>query len=196
MNCLPSKPASVGKNSRPVRCRLGLVLAALLLGVGGYAGWLRLTGNLHPVVAGEAYRAGQMNAARLEHVLQAKGIHSVVNLRGTHPEKAWYRAEVQTTDRLGVMHRDFALSSGEELPADKMNALAQVLREMPKPVLIHCEGGSDRTAFAAALYAYAVAERPAEVADRQLTAFYGHLPWLFRRTAAMDHSFWRYVGAH
>jgi hypothetical protein len=28
-------------------------------------------------------------------------------------------------------------------------------------------------------------------ADRQLSFWYGHLPWLFPRTAAMDRTFWR-----
>jgi protein tyrosine/serine phosphatase len=196
MNNRSSQPASAQRRSRLAWRRLGLGLAACVLIVAGYAGWLRITGNFHPVAVGEAYRAGQMSAVRLERVLKKEGIHSVVNLRGPHPEKDWYRAEVETTDRLGVVHRDFALSSGEELSADRIDALARLLRETPKPVLIHCEGGSDRTAFASALYAYAIAKRPAAVAERQLAARYGHLPWLFRRTAAMDHSFWRYVGAH
>lgn len=195
MNDHSFKPAPVQRRSWPAWRRAGLCLVAFVLIVAGYAGWLRITGNFHPVVVGEAYRAGQMTPARLERVLRRESIYSVVNLRGPHPEKEWYRAEVETTDRLGVVHRDFALSSGEELSADRIEALARLLRETPKPVLIHCEGGSDRTAFASALYAYAIARRPVAVAGRQLTARYGHLPWLFHRTAAMDRSFWRYVSA-
>ena len=47
----------------------------------------------------------------------------------------------------------------------------QLLREAPKPVLVHCEGGADRTGLAAALY-LAAAGHPAQ-ADGQLSVRYG-----------------------
>jgi protein tyrosine/serine phosphatase len=56
-------------------------------------------------------------------------------------------------------------------------------------VLIHCQSGADRTGLVAAIYEYAVAARPAEEAEEQLSLRYGHVPYLWSRTGAMDRSF-------
>ena len=51
-------------------CRAALALLVATLGLGGYVGYLQLSGNVHSVVAGEIYRRacaanlGQMFALR------------------------------------------------------------------------------------------------------------------------------------
>jgi len=68
------------------------------------------------------------------------------------------------------------------------------MRRAPKPILIHCNGGADRTGLISALYLYDVESKSSKVANRELTAFYGHVPHLhWRYSIAMDCSFWRYV---
>ena len=48
-----------------------------------------------------------------------------------------------------------------------------------------------------ALFVYGLDHQPAAEADKQLTVFCGHVPYLYwRDTVAMDRSFWRFVSNH
>jgi protein tyrosine/serine phosphatase len=164
-----------------------LVLAAILL---VYVADTICHANFHVVVDGEVYRAGQMNAGQLARVIQNYQIKSIVNLRGQSTAD-WYQGEMETAEKFGVRHYDFALSASREVSGEQMAEIIQTLRAAPKPVLIHCKAGADRTGLVSALYCLAVkGEKPA-TADRELSVWFGHLP--LGRTLAMDNSFWHYV---
>ena len=147
-----------------------LVLAALLLAVGWFGG-LHASGNYHEILPGELYRSGQLSGPALADRIRRDGIRSVVNLRGEQDDRPWYDAEIAATEAAGIVHYDFRMSSAQSLSAPDAERLVALLREAPKPVLVHCEGGADRTGLAAALH-LAAAGRPAE-ADGQLSVRYG-----------------------
>lgn len=169
----------------------------LLLAVGGYVLYLLATDNFHVVVAGQVYRSGQMNGKALARVIHERGIQSVVNLRGGSGADGWYRDETNTTHQLGVGHYDFALSAGREVSDAEINTIMESIRHAPKPVLIHCNGGADRTALISAIYLYTLEGETAAEASRALSPFYGHIPHLhWRYSIAMDNSYWRYVSNH
>ena len=111
--------------------------------------------------------------------------------------KEWYYAETNAALKLGVQYYDYQLSASHELTDAEMEKLVNMVRNAPKPLLIHCKSGADRTGLVGALYLYSVEGKPAETADHELKLLYGHVPYLFwRNTIAMDHSFWRYVNDH
>lgn len=149
--------------------------------------------NLHIVVPGEVMRAGQMNADQLAGCITNYGIRSVLNLRGPNGDQAWYRGETQTVARFNVAHYDLRWSSGEEVDPAQLAATVELLRAAPKPLLIHCQGGADRTSLASALYRYAVEGNPADQAADELAVRFGHVAWLRPKVRAMDRSFWNYV---
>ncbi len=93
-----------------------------------------------------------------------------------------------------MVHIDYALSAREELTIDQMRNLVRIVREVPKPLLVHCSAGADRTGLVSALYELDRGQPP-KVAVKQLSIFYGHFPWLGSRTIAMDQSFAMYVAA-
>jgi len=161
--------------------------------VGGYWGYLQYQGNFHPVVAGQVYRSAQPTRDDLRREYREHGIRSVLNLRGAHRGERWYDEEVAGANELGMAHYDYPLSSKRVLTTRQMGELLAIVRSAPKPLLIHCKEGADRTALVAALYRYALAgARPAE-ADSELTLLYGHFPYFGVRSVAMDQSFWAYV---
>jgi len=175
----------------------GLLLLTLALAVGGYVLYLLATDNFHEVVAGQVYRSGQMSGNALAHMIQKQGIQSVINLRGGGGADNWYRDETNTTHQLGVGHYDFALSAGREVSDEEIEAIMETIRHAPKPVLIHCNGGADRSALISAIYLFTTQGEPAAEASRALSPFYGHIPHLHWRYAiAMDRSYWRYVSNH
>ena len=177
--------------------RLLMALAVLLGALLAYPGYtIFCNANFHTIVSGEAYRSGQMDAAQLSRAIQAYGIKSLINLRGTNAP-AYYRGEIETAKRLGVRHYDFSLSATDEITMSQMDEIIRTLREAPKPVLIHCKAGADRTGLVSALYCLTLkGETPAQ-ANRELSIWYGHIPWApLANTIAMDHSYWHYVSNH
>jgi len=148
-------------------------------------------------VAGQIYRSGQMSGSALAHAIQQQGIQSVLNLRGGDGADGWYRDETNTTHQLGVGHYDFGLSAGREVSDEEIDRIMETIRRAPKPVLIHCNGGADRSALISAIYLYTTQGETAAEASRALSPFYGHIPHLYwRYSIAMDRSYWRYVSNH
>jgi hypothetical protein len=108
--------------------------------------------NFHWIVRGEAARSAQAYAGFLGPFLAAHGIRSVVNLRGPNSKFAWWRYEKRVTDRRGIAHFDTMLNS-RRLPTRQMLLdLLDAFDAAPRPVLLKCSGGQDRSSFAGALY--------------------------------------------
>lgn len=154
--------------------RLAALALLVLVALGGYLGWRQWTGNFATVVAGEVYRSNQPTPDRLAAYEADHGIRTVLNLRGASPGAEWYEAERKAAADLGLTLIDLPLSAGHELTSDQAETLLATLRDAPKPLLIHCRSGSDRTGLAAVVYQAMVAGIDEETAERQLSIRYGH----------------------
>lgn len=166
-------------------------LGTIALPVGGYVGVMKLTGNFHEVVPGVAYRSGQLNADQLAAKTAELGLRSVLNLRGKNEGQAWYDGEVAFCRSNNIAHYDIALSAGREVTPDEAEQIIGILKTAPKPILIHCRDGADRAALGSALFRFAVVGEPPDVADDELTIWYGHIPMITPHVAAMGRSFER-----
>jgi protein tyrosine/serine phosphatase len=149
--------------------------------------------NFHTVLSGAVYRSGQMNTEQLNYVIQKFGIKSILNLRGENLASDWHQAEVALAAKLNIAHYDRNLGSGTPLTLEQMDDLVTLLHQAPKPVLIHCCGGADRTGLASALYRFGIEHQKPDEADKELSVWYGHMPLVRPKVAAMDDSFWCYV---
>jgi protein tyrosine/serine phosphatase len=161
-----------------------------------YFGFLQAGGNFHAVAPGKLYRSAQPSARELADYAQAYGIKSVINLRGKHEGEPWYDDEMRISKEIGLHHIDLALSAGREPSAPQILELEKALRVAPGPILVHCKSGSDRTGLAAALYALKIEHLPVEAAAAQLSWVYGHWPYFWSRSAAMDRAFEHAVSLH
>jgi protein tyrosine/serine phosphatase len=140
-----------------------------------YAGFLQVTGNFHPVIDGQFYRSAQPTSEELASYIQAHGIKTVINLRGAHPGAAWYDDEVTTAQGLGITHIDFGMSASKTISPEKVQRLVELMASAPKPILIHCLSGADRSGLVAALYVSKVAGLDEDRAEGQLSFYYGHV---------------------
>ncbi len=173
--------------SRSPRRRLLLVLLIPVIIAGVHIANILLSGNFQPITAGESYRSGQLNEASLERHLKEYHIRSVLNLRGENKGKDWYDTEIAACKRLSVSHYDLAMNSSGKPSPDVMSRLMTIFREAPRPILIHCRSGSDRSGLVAALWKVVVDGEPKSVAQKQLSIRYGHFP--VGQTSVLDDFF-------
>lgn len=169
------------------------VLKRLAIGTGALAAisalylvGLQWTGNFHTLVAGEVYRSAQPNPAAIAAYAKAYGIRTILNLRGEKNAR-WYRDEVAATERNGIRLINFPMSASAEIDRKETDVLMAILRDAPKPLLIHCKAGADRTGLVSTIYLQQIAGIDEETAEWQLSPLYGHvaLPFL-SGTFAMD----------
>ncbi len=134
--------------------------------------------NFHWIREGEAARSSQAHFGGLAGLMRRHGLKAVVNLRGENSDLSWWRYERRVCESLGARHFDTMLDS-RHLPTREMLAtLVDAFEKAPRPLLIKCSGGHDRTALAAALF---VIHRDGwaarAVAERQFDPrLYGHAP--------------------
>lgn len=175
--------------------RTVLTLLAIGAVVGGYIGYLQSTNNFHAVVPGVVYRSAQPNANDIQTYVEQLGLRSIVNLRGSHPGSAWYNEEASAARAYGVELIDYPISGTRILPDDRLHALLALIEQAPKPTLIHCEAGADRTGLAAALYLLAIHGSDFSTASSELTLAKGHFPFIFSKSGAMDVTLANYAQA-
>jgi protein tyrosine/serine phosphatase len=194
-----TKPGDLIQRSRPIarliRClKIAAVSVGLMAGaIGGYWGLLQFEGNLHAVSAGVLYRSAQLSKNELGSAVREYAIKSVLNLRGAHQGQSWYDDEIAASGELGLAHFDYPLSSKRFVTNQQIEEILDIVRKAPKPLLIHCKSGADRSGLVAALYRLSETGASASQADQELSLVYGHFPYLTSRSGAMDDSFWAYV---
>jgi uncharacterized protein (TIGR01244 family) len=184
--------------SRPCRLatRTGAWLGGIALSLAAVAGAaftiIEYDGNLHVVTPGVFYRSAQLTAPDFHRVIAADGIKTILNLRGDNTGTPWYDDEIAAARRDGVKHIDFAMSANQSLTEAQMRTVIQLIDNAPKPILVHCKSGSDRTGLVSALYRLSRGELASE-AKKELALRYGHFPYLGSRTIAMDKSLDTYI---
>jgi len=164
-------------------------LIAVVAMAGGALAATHLNNNFHAIVEGVAYRSAQPTPDEIRAYRDKYHIATIVNLRGAGPGEAWYDEEVKAANDLGIRHIDFPMNARTELTQQQSLALIALLRSAPKPVLIHCKQGSDRTGLASALYLAALAKAGEPVSEEQLSVRYGHIAIPLVGTYEMDRSF-------
>jgi protein tyrosine/serine phosphatase len=134
--------------------------------------------NFHWVVPGEAARAMQAWAGGVERFLNRRGIRAIINLRGRNDDLSWWKKESALAVKNGITHLDAMLDS-RKLPTREMLArLIEAFDQAPRPFMLKCSGGQDRTSFAAALYlVHRDGWQALDAARRQFARFpYLHFP--------------------
>jgi protein tyrosine/serine phosphatase len=108
--------------------------------------------NFHWIREGEAARSSQAHFGGLKRLMLRHGLKAIINLRGENSDLSWWRYERRVCAAIGARHFDAMLDS-RKLPTRAMLArLVDVLEESPRPLLLKCSGGQDRTGLGSALF--------------------------------------------
>ncbi|MEJ6395207.1 tyrosine-protein phosphatase [Gymnodinialimonas sp. 2305UL16-5] len=142
--------------------------------------WLRDHGFLRAIwrnfyrLDDEVWRHNHPSPARLAK-LKAMGAASVLSLRGEGAPVSVL--EAGACHALNLPFRGIGLSALTLPEPQALLELLDALRTMPKPVVVHCKSGSDRTGLAATLYLHVIKGVPLDQARRQLALRYIHNRW-------------------
>jgi protein tyrosine phosphatase (PTP) superfamily phosphohydrolase (DUF442 family) len=167
------------------RLCLGLLVAALFLAASANYVW-RALDNFHEVLPGQLYRSGQLSRSHLQAHAHLNGIRTVINLRGPNQQEDWYREEIAAARDFGLVHVDLPIDSLFPTKPE-LCQVVDVLETCPKPVLIHCQSGIDRTGIASALACLLLDDTGTpEKALSQLNWRFGCLPGRQSREAKRD----------
>ncbi|MGE4352200.1 MAG: tyrosine-protein phosphatase [Bdellovibrionales bacterium] len=121
----------------------------------------------------QPFTRSQWNALYRRH-----GFASILNLRGINSNAGWYLDEKAASFAYQCDHNDLLVSSKRLPSRDTLIQMVDAFRTLPRPLLIKCAGGSDRTGLASAIYLLDINGMEAlPEAYRHLTAFpYLHIP--------------------
>jgi undecaprenyl-diphosphatase len=135
-----------------VRLRAALGLFSLLI-LAAFGLWASnyFTHNVHAVLPHQVYRSAQLTHDDLAHLVQRYGIRSVINLRGANPDIAWYQDEIAVAQERQLWHADLALDAHHLPDVATLTQLVNLIEQAPKPLLLHCRQGADRTGLASAI---------------------------------------------
>ena len=121
------------------------------------------------------YRSNHPSPRRLSH-LKRLGIRSVLSLRGSGKNTPSI-LERNACERLGLELKFIRMRTGVLLSPNTLLDLLNELRTMPKPMLVHCKSGADRTGLAVTLYLHVLKNMPLDQARRALSWRYAHWKW-------------------
>jgi protein tyrosine/serine phosphatase len=152
---------------------LGLVSLAALSAGGYYVYQRHVRLNFGTVVEGQVYRSAQPTAEKLSGWVQQYGLRTIINLRGENPRPA-EEFEGSISRQFGVRLVHVRLSAMAQPPRRALRQLIEEFETAPRPILIHCLAGADRTGMASVLAAMAVGGRPYAEARGELSLWHLH----------------------
>jgi undecaprenyl-diphosphatase len=129
--------------------------------------------NFGTVEKGMVYRSGQLSPRHLAYYQRTFGFKTIINLRGANPEKAWWRNEALFCKKNGISLYNIPLSALAYPKQSEVAYLLSLFANAPRPILIHCQGGADRTGEACALWQF-YRNRPLSQALNELSIRYRH----------------------
>jgi hypothetical protein len=162
------------KARKPSKLRRSLIISGVALvccSAFGYANsrLYLFYPNFHTVVDKQVYRSARPNASRLHRWFQQYGIQTVIDLEcGDDSDRPEMKA-------LGIVELDIQWPSGRLPPTAKLRGLITAIETCPKPLLIHCRAGAERTGVASIIAAMAIGHQDYDTARQQLSSKYFHV---------------------
>lgn len=147
--------------------------------------------NLHRI-SPEMWRSNQPNPRQVAEHAAARGIRTVINLRGDST-KGYYLLEKEACDAAGLTLVDFQVFSRDTPKVETVLAARDLFETIEYPALMHCKSGADRAGLMSALYMIFRRGMPVAKAVEQLSGKYLHVK--SGKTGMLDAFFDAYIEA-
>lgn len=143
-------------------------------------------------VAPGLWRANQPTPGQLARYARM-GARSVLNLRGPSGQSFWL-FEREACAQLGLPLHDLSMKARAAPAPETLLELHRLFQTLPRPILMHCKSGADRTGLAAALWLIWIEGKTVDEARGQLSFRYAHLRQT--KTGILDQFLDSYAAAH
>ena len=152
-----------------------LIAVGIILGIFVY--YFYAFDNFHVVVEERVYRSAQLTESKLKKILVKKKLKTIINLRGKNEGKKWYAKEKKIAEDNNIQYYSFRFVAHSLPNCTQLDALIEALKTAHRPLLLHCEGGADRTGFASALSLAIEKNSPLSELKQQFSLLYGVIPF-------------------
>ena len=154
-----------------------IALLLVLILIGGVETYKAIQGNFHQVKEDTMYRSAKLRAWQLQDYIDEHNIQTIINLRGAIKGDTHYEDEVRVVQEHNITLINFAMSAYKYYDINQTKKIVGLLKHAKKPLLVHCDGGADRSALVTALYRYSVLNQPKAQALKAFKWYYGYLPY-------------------
>ena len=131
--------------------------------------------NLHPLDDSGAWRMARRSTspARFSRSLEGLGIRCAIDLRRSN--RSDESSQQIDFESMGIQYHNLHLRASDLPHPEPLQKLMQVMADGPRPILLYCKRGKDKTGFASALYRHSICGDSLEVAWKQLRFIpFGH----------------------
>ena len=123
----------------------------------------------------DAFRMRQPSYGVLEKLHEKRDFKSILNLRGAYIGEKWYDKELRFSEKNNLSLVSIELKREEYPSKEKILEIIDYLETSDKPLLIHCQGGADRTGLVSAMYGLVILDEPVRKAKKRLSFWRGHI---------------------
>ncbi len=134
---------------------------------------LRVRWHNFDQVAEGVYRSNHPNHERFEDYANM-GIKTVLTLRGAMHQPQ-YLFEAESCAALGIELHQHQMAARRAPTVDELLTLLEFFETLPRPFLMHCKSGADRTGLASALYLMIYEGKTWDEVSDQLSFKYIHI---------------------
>jgi len=152
-----------------------LIAVGIIMGIIFY--YFYAFNNFHEVVEKRIYRSAQLSEKKLKRIIVKKKLKSIINLRGKTEGKKWYEMEKKIAEDNGIQYYSFRFVAHSLPNCTQLDALIEAFKAAPRPLLLHCKGGADRTGLASALVLAIEKNSPLSELKQQFSMLYGVIPF-------------------
>jgi protein tyrosine/serine phosphatase len=137
---------------------------------------LYFSDNFHTVENGKLYRSKQLTKDQLEQKIKQYDIKTIINLRPIEEDENAYNQEQEVIQKYQVKLVSAPIACAGSLPSqEKIRILLDTLNNAPKPILVHCKAGADRTGLVSALWILSIQKKSLDKALEQQAIRYNHV---------------------
>ncbi len=158
--------------------RIWIVAISLAMSIGGAIWWhISFNPRFFPVIEKQVYRSAQLSASSLDAVIQTYGIRTNIALLGSENGASWYENEKTVAEHHQVQMLNIGFGSHELPQFNRLNQLVDALLSAPRPILLHCYRGADRSGMASAIALILNDDPPLETIEKQFSWHFGVIPY-------------------
>lgn len=132
--------------------------------------------NFHEIDPGNFYRSAQLTGEEFEKAISRYGIKTIINLRGEAPGEVWFETEKLTAKLYDAELINIKMSAKRLPHKEDLIKLLDAYKNAPRPILVHCRAGVDRTGEATAIYVQEYMGWNREESLEMLSFKYLHIP--------------------